>query len=333
MFPVRGLHGFLPVRLTRKDHLSISKFCFKEILKTMRHKEDAVLTDEDAQRFQYNLTEVESSSMHFLRLCCDFLDIYQKITTNLQDASPSDGRLDKKIRRKSIQRIIRKSALRTPKPRQQPKESIFMVERANPGDISFMIEDDQRISKIDSLTSFVDEGLAVEDLAHAIGFMSSEDEGEDQEIKGFTQQINSEFLRKDLFEIWKDFNDICVLLFSKNLKDCVSAYRKSATDFMREHLRSHKLAPGSREDAETGEYANQILSESMHLDSSQFRRMVTQKLPGRETQANLDLAKMYRKQHGRRKERWVEFVFWGFLASSVIILILFFVLFYCNVFS
>lgn len=302
----------------------------------MKQKEESVLTDEDAQRFQFNLTEVETSSMHFLRLCCEFLDIYQKISTDLRNVDTSERQMDQKIRRKSIQRIIRKSVLHEPKSRKQtPKESIFMVERANPGEISFMIEDDQRISKIDSLKNFIDEGFAADDLGQAIGFMSSEDEAEDHEIEGFTQQINSEFLRKDLFEIWKDFNDICVLLFSKNLKDCVNAFRRSAADFMNEHLRSHKLVQGAKDktDKEPETFANPILSESMHLESSQFRRMVTQKKPGRETQANLDLAKMYRNQKRQGKENWVEFVFWGFLVSSVVILVLFFVLFYCNVFS
>jgi formiminotetrahydrofolate cyclodeaminase len=289
------------------------------------------------QQFQYNLQEVEKCSLSFLSLACEFYDIYQNVKTNMQNDIERKVPLDKKTRRKSIQNVLRNSFLKPSKTQKLNfnKKPEFEEDSINAGDISFMIEDEPRTSNFNSISKFIKEGLGNEELNQTIAFMSSEDEADEHEIKGFAQQINTEFLRKDLYEIWKDFNDIAILLFSKNLKDCVISYRKSSSKFFQEHFKSKMKHGDTQANMENynSEFSNRILSESMNYGTSDFRRMGTQCEPSKETQINLELAKMYRNQSADKRDRWIEFVFWGFLVSSILILVIFFVLFYCNVFS
>jgi hypothetical protein len=303
----------------------------------MDKKKKSKETEDENQQFQYNLEEVEQSSLNFLTLACDFYDIYQNATANMQNEVKGNKPLDKKIRRKSIQNVLRNSFIKPSKSQKLnfKRNSTFEEKKIDSGDVSFMIEDEPRSSNSNSISNFIKEGLESEELNQTIAFLSSEDEADEHEIKGFAQQINTEFLRKDLYEIWKDFNDIAILLFSKNLKDCVLSYRKSSSKFMQEHFKSKIINSETR--VNTGQYnsefSNRILSESMNYGTSDFRRMETQHAPSKETQINMQLAKMYRNQSADKKDRCIEFVFWGFLFSSVLILIIFFVLFYCNVFS
>ena len=248
--------------------------------------------------------------------------------------------MDKKTRRKSIQHALRgsiKNDLKETLAKINPKflEPQFSEDKKSGPHMSFMIEDHKNDPNIHSITNFIDKRLENEGLNTTIAFMSSEDEADHQEIKGFAQQINSEFLRKDMYEIWKDFNEISVLLFSKNLKDSVNEYRENSKKFMEEHFRSENLKNEKINRTETGltNMSNRILSESIYLDSPHLKRFSTMKKPGKETQLNLKLAKMYRQQHNNKKDNLIGYIFWGFVVSSVLILILFFLLFYFNVFS
>ena len=307
----------------------------------MKKKKKSSKTEDEDKQFQYNLVQVEQCSMSFLLLGCQFYDIYQSVKKEMQTDLETKSPLDKKIRRKSIQSVIRKSIKLPPNPKRLnfKKNSIFEEDKGDARNISFMIEDEGRSSG-HSFSNFIKEGLGNEDLDQTIAFMSSEDEVDEHEIKGFAQQINSEFLRKDLYEIWKDFNEIAILLFSKNLKDCVISYRESQVKFLNEHFKAKTMQSETRTATTTStaqdyntEFSNRILSESMNLGNANFMRMTTLEKPGKETQINRELAEMYRNQHAQKKDRWIEYLFWGFLGSSVLILILFFVLFYCNVFS
>ena len=302
----------------------------------MKQKKKSQDSEKEKTRFKFNLQEIEKTKLGFLDLGCEFFDIYISIQKNLKP----EEKVNKKQRRKSIQKVLRSSFLQEKKSSPKKLETMEKIkenkiEKPCPAEMSFMIESEAYNSNLNSMTNFIKESLEPQGLDTTIAFMSSEDEGDEEDIQGFTQQINSEFLRKDLYEIWKDFNEISILLFCKNLKDCVLEYRKDSEKFFDENFKSSYFKKVKLRTQDTGltNLSNRILSDSIHLDSPHLKRFSSIKPKGKETQMNIELAKMYRKQHGNEKDKWIEYLFWGFLGSSVFILVLFFVLFYCNVFS
>jgi hypothetical protein len=306
----------------------------------MNEKKKNLESVEDQERFNFNIRQVEKTSLGFLELGCDFYDIYQLIQKNLEKEAKPTIRLDKKTRRKSIQKMLKMGPGKEDLPRKShaflKQDSLFNSRVPNPGEMSFMVDAEGRNSGFESISGMIDKSLEQEGLDTTIAFMSSDDEADEHEIHGFAQQINTEFLRKDLYEIFKDFNEIAVLLFSKTLKTCAKEYKVNPDKFKSDHFQSKNLND-DEEDFEfkpkTSEFSNRVLSESMHLHTEDFRRKSTIKPPGKETQLNLELAKMYRNKHDSGKDKWIEWVFWGFLASSIIIIIIFVALFYFNVIS
>lgn len=304
----------------------------------MIEKRKGLETRKDREQFEFNLKEVEGKSLGFLDLACEFFEIYKQMQQNLEKKQISGAKLDKKTRRKSIQKMIRAESTRedeygTIKQIMQ-SEGLFDSKIQHPGEMSFMIESEKRASNFASISGMIGKSLEKDGLDTTIAFMSSEDEADETEIHGFAQQINTEFLRKDLYEIYKDFNEISVLLFSKNLKIATTEYRNDPEKFKKAHFKSKPIdnQEVSILPAKESEFSNRVLSESIRLDSEKFQRMSTIQTPGKETQLNRELAKMYRDEY-RNKDRWIEWVFWGFLAMSVVIIIVFIALFYCNVFS
>lgn len=281
---------------------------------------------EKREQFLFNLRKIEQASLEFLNLACRFVDIRQMLIPIKHKLIVGRPQRDQSAPKKD--KLVHEKAPATEREKEEDSDKGGGGEDC--ADMSFLIENERHTSVFSSISGVIGDRIAKEGLDTTSGFLSSDDEGE-PEIQGVTREIEMELLKKDFKDFSREFNEICLILFCENLKNCVSKFQTNPKDFAKAHFKSKNLELQSK--PKVSELSNRILSESMQLESPNFRRMTTEDAPGRETQMNRELAEQYREQHKKKGDKWVECVFWGFFASSVFILILFFVLFYCNVFS
>lgn len=293
-------------------------------------------TSEELERLRVNQETIEKISLDMLDVSVDFMKIFSS-----SPPSPSKPRqLDKERRRKSVRKSLKKQ-------RRLSKDiaGIYKVDSGGSNDIgemSFMhYNTNFRLDRNehDHVQPFFDMKLTGSGLDTTIACISDEEAEEDtSSVEEFRAQIDSEVIRKGLKEIYKEFNDICVLLFTRSLASVLKEYSKNKPQFTRKFCRSRKEPGLSRQP--TQDCVNRILSESINMGSPYLRETDIGQPRGKETQLNYDMSQKYLQDYQKQetstkkgKLMWVETIFWVFLVSAIMILILFIVLFYCNVFS
>ena len=308
------------------------------MIQKMKDKKLEVDSPKEKARFEINQRTLETLSLDFLYISCDFQDLFENIAKKVDKVSKKN-KINKAHRRKSIKNCIAHSQNMMEKRKQSHKKylkqnSLFTVEDFEKNDVSFMIDYNTKTASMNSISPiFIGSGLESEGLDTTIAFISSEDDEDQKEMDEFAEQINGEFLKKDFHEIWKDFNDITLLLFSKNLKEVVLSYRSSPQRFKEVHFKTEHLDNTDNSNISTN-YSTQIISDSLHLESPHLRRGDTVVKHGDETNFNREMAKIYREQYNdSSKDSWIEIMFWAFLGSTIVIIAIFILLFYCNVFS
>ena len=319
-----------------KDHLSIVKYCFQEIFKIMKEKKHgkANFTSDELERIRVNQETIEKISLDMLDVSVDFMKIFSSSTPS--HSKPKTH--DKERRRKSVRKSLKKH-------RRLSKDiaGIYKVDSGGSnemGEMSFMhYNTNFRLDRNEQVQPFFDMKLTGSGLDTTIACISDEEAEEDtSSVEEFRAQIDSEVISKGLKEIYKEFNDICVLLFTRSLASVLKDYSKNKTKFTRKFCRSRK-EPGLQRQP-TQDCVNRILSESINMGSPYLRETDVGQPRGRETQLNYDMSQKYLQDYQKKesiskkgKLMWIETIFWVFLVSAIMILILFIVLFYCNVFS
>ena len=298
-------------------------------------KKKDLKSDTDHLRYTFNRAQIETLSLQFLEICCEFYDLFEKI----KKKSETDPKMNKTVRRQSIQKVIVKEQNKMKKRQSIIKlhkdQFNFAEESFNGARMSFASEDHSDLPNFNKMNSIFEGHLSGQGLDTTIAFiMTSSDEEDQEEIDEFAEQINSEFMKKDFNEIWKDFNNISLFLFSKNLKDVVHNYRSCPEKFKEVTFNKKSKEPGLKT-YESIKMSNRILSHSLHLESNHLRNPSNLPSIGKETQFNMEMAEIYREQYkiSDGKDKLIEYLIWGFFGSSILILSIFCILFYCNVFS
>lgn len=316
--------------------MSIVKYCFQEIFNIIKEKKNSI--DEsnplEKERLRFNQEKVEKISINMLEVSTEFIEIFNSSLTKPEKKS----KIDKKKRRKSIRKSLNKH-------RKKSKEisPFYKIDSGSSkefAEMSFMkYNTNAGQAKPDHMQPFFEMKLQGSGLDTTIACISDgENEEDTSSVEEFHAQIDKEVVKKGLKEIYKEFNDISVLLFARSMNSVLNEYRKNPIEFEKRFCKSRQKETIRRQ--ETGTFENRILSESINMGSPYLRGTDMNQARGKETQLNYDLSQKYLQEYARKQSTdekgkyfWIETIFWIFLISAVLILVLFITLFYCNVFS